>query len=184
MSDASLPIEGCHGGSSLVAEARELTFARPIVIRDARFGSGRSELRTVAEGIEFLSLFEESSYEVDASAQRTAWAEALYQLWGAKFDRTPQSIEGAHRALHRLISACGLLGTNGALPATVQDHLGQQLRAAYGQIAPKPAVLGESTAAPEFEAVLQRIENARLRRVQDACVGAVAAALDGAGKVT
>jgi hypothetical protein len=175
--------EGCDVGGSLVTAARELTFDRPIVVRDAQFGSGRSELRTVADGIEFLSRFEASSYEVDASAQRAAWAEALYQLWGAKFDRTPQSIEGAHRALHRLISACGLLGTNGALPATVQDHLGQQLRAAYGQMAPKPALLGECAAAPEFDAVLQRIEKARIRRVQDACVGAVAAAL-GAGKLT
>lgn len=163
--------------------APALTFERPIVVRDARSGSGRSELRTVADGIAFLSRFETSSEEADATAQRTAWTEALYQLWGAKFDRTPQSIEVAHRALHRLVSACGLLGTGGTLPATVQEHLGQQLRAAYRQTAPKPAHLGESTDSPEFEAVLQRIDTAQRRRVQDACVGAVAAALEDVGKL-
>jgi hypothetical protein len=177
------PIGGGPAGGRLVTAAQALTFERPIVVRDARSGSGPSELRTVADGLAFLSRFEASSEEADATAQRTAWTEALYQLWGAKFDRTPQSIEVAHRALHRLVSACGLLGTGGTLPATVQEHLGQQLRAAYGQTAPKPVLLGESTAAPEFEAVLQRIDTAHRRRVQDACVGAVAAALEDVGKL-
>jgi hypothetical protein len=158
----------------------DLAFERPIPLREGKPGFEQSELKTVADGIAALSRFEGLHAEA-GGAERAVWTEALYRLWSAKFERTPQSIELAHRALHRLVSACGMLGGGGSLPQTVQEHLGQQLRAAYGALTEKPAFLGDPALAAEFEDALRRIEAAHRRRVREGAVGAVAAALTGNG---
>lgn len=163
----------------------DLAFERPILLREGRPGSEETELRTVADGIAALSRFEGCGLQARAGgAERAVWTEALYHLWSAKFERTPQSIELAHRALHRLVSACGMLGgAGGSLPHTVQEHLGQQLRAAYGAVTEKPAFLGDPALAAEFEDALRRIEAAHRQRVREGAVGAVAAALTGAAEL-
>ena len=161
----------------------DLAFECPILLRERQPGFAQGELRTVADGIAALSRLEAGDHDSARSrAARAVWTEALYCLWSAKFERTAESVELAHRALHRLVSACGMLGGGGSLPQAVQEHLGQQLRAAYGEVAEKPAFLGDPALAAEFEESLQRMEAAHRRRVRDKAFGAVAAALD-AGSV-
>jgi hypothetical protein len=157
-----------------------LAFERPIPLRTGELGFAQGELRTVADGIAALSRLEASDLQAgQGRAERAVWTEALYCLWNAKFERTAESVELAHRALHRLVSACGMLGGGGGLPQTVQEHLGQQLRAAYGEAAEKPAFLGDPVLATQFEESLRRLEAAHRRWVREKAFGAVAAALDG-----
>jgi hypothetical protein len=68
-----------------------------------------------------------------------------------------------------------------ALPPPVQEHLGQQLRAAYQQMTDKPAFLGDSALPPRFEHHIQQIESREREeireRAHDLGVEAVEAAL-------
>ena len=63
-----------------------------------------------------------------------------------------------------------------ALDRTVQDHLGQKLRAAYAEIAEKPAFLGDTALPPEFEHKLLEVETAE--EVREKGVEAVREVLD------
>jgi len=45
-----------------------------------------------------------------------------------------------------------------SLDENIQHHLGDELRAAYNALAPKPAYLGDRTLPAEFEHQLLRIE--------------------------
>ena|SRR5262245_12469658 len=47
-----------------------------------------------------------------------------------------------------------------ALDKTVQDHLGQKLRAAYAEAEDKPAYLGDPALPPELEHKLMEVEKA------------------------
>jgi hypothetical protein len=62
-----------------------------------------------------------------------------------------------------------------ALDKTVQDHLGQKLRAAYAETEGKPAYLGDPALPPEFEDKVLAIE--RSAEVHDKGVEAVKEAL-------
>ena len=46
----------------------------------------------------------------------------------------------------------------GGLDRSTQEHLGQRLRAALNETAPKPAYLGDPALPPEFEHQLLRLE--------------------------
>ena len=46
----------------------------------------------------------------------------------------------------------------GGLDRSTQDHLGQTLRTAFNEVAPKPAYLGDPALPPEFEHQLLRLE--------------------------
>lgn len=48
--------------------------------------------------------------------------------------------------------------TKGLLDKSVQDHLGQKLRAAYNELADKPKYLGDPALPPEFDQQLLRME--------------------------
>ena len=58
-----------------------------------------------------------------------------------------------------------------ALDRTVQEHLGQKLRAAYAEVADKPAYLGDPALPPEFEHQLLQVE--RSEEVHEKAVEAV-----------
>jgi hypothetical protein len=62
-----------------------------------------------------------------------------------------------------------------ALDKTVQDHLGQKLRAAYAETEDRPAYLGDPALPPEFEDKVLAIE--RSAEVHDKAVEAVKEAL-------
>jgi hypothetical protein len=64
----------------------------------------------------------------------------------------------------------------GALDRSVQDFLGRKLRAAYNEVAEKPAYLGDPALPPEFEHQLVRIE--ATIRTHEGGVNAVREALD------
>jgi hypothetical protein len=62
------------------------------------------------------------------------------------------------------------------LPRPLQEHLGQQLRTTYHELAPKPAFLGDPAIPPEFEHHLQRLETRE--KIHNQGVEAVKAALE------
>jgi hypothetical protein len=67
----------------------------------------------VEDGIALLFRSEISEYRTDSNGlERSAWTEALYHLSTAKFDSTPESIERARVALHRLAAASGMLASS------------------------------------------------------------------------
>jgi hypothetical protein len=61
------------------------------------------------------------------------------------------------------------------LDRSVQDHLGQKLRAAYAEVEEKPAYLGDPALPPEFEHKVLAIEKSE--EVHDKAVEAVRDAL-------
>jgi hypothetical protein len=63
-----------------------------------------------------------------------------------------------------------------ALDKAVQDHLGQKLRAAYAEVAEKPAFLGDAALPPEFEHKLLEVETAA--QVREKGVEAIREVLD------
>jgi DNA-binding transcriptional MerR regulator len=69
-----------------------------------------------------------------------------------------------------------------ALPAPVQEHLAQQLRAAYQQTSEKPAFLGDPTLPPEIEEKVEQLaerERAMVReKAHELATEAVEAALE------
>lgn len=72
-----------------------------------------------------------------------------------------------------------------SLPATIQDHLGQLLRAEYYERGDKPRFLGDPALPLEFDPYLQRLDQ-RERALRASMIGmqgqqAVAAALLGSG---
>jgi hypothetical protein len=62
-----------------------------------------------------------------------------------------------------------------ALDRTVQDHLGQKLRAAYAEVEDKPGYLGDPALPPEFEHQVLAIEKSA--EVHEKAVEAVRDAL-------
>ena len=75
-----------------------------------------------------------------------------------------------------------------ALPPPVQEHLAQQLRAAYQMMAEKPAFLGDPALPPEFDrqiAQLEERERSEMReRAHNLGIEAVEAALRGVASGT
>ena len=69
-----------------------------------------------------------------------------------------------------------------ALPRPLQEHLAQQLRSAYHELAEKPAFLGDPAVPVEFEYHLQRLEAVEkvrhTEKVHNQAVEAVKAALE------
>lgn len=65
------------------------------------------------------------------------------------------------------------------LPRPVQEHLGQQLRAAYREDEPKPAYLGDPALPATFDDVVHRLalRDAMRARARDDGFGAVRKAL-------
>jgi hypothetical protein len=67
------------------------------------------------------------------------------------------------------------------LPLPIQEHLAQQLRATYQEIADKPAFLGDAALPPRFEHHIQEIEKRERaesrEKAHNAGVEAVEAAL-------
>src|SRR3954468_8723138 len=68
------------------------------------------------------------------------------------------------------------------LPPPVQEHLAQQLRAAYQETAEKPAFLGDTALPPEIERKVEQIAERERAAVRDKAhelgTEAVAAALE------
>ncbi len=69
------------------------------------------------------------------------------------------------------------------LPAAVQEHLGQKLRAQYHEAGDKPKYLGDPMVPVEFDPLLDKIDRTertlKAEKVGKAGQHAVAAALDG-----
>ena len=90
-----------------------LVFEQSISLRASPTHRGRDEIRTVEDGIALLFRSEVSEYRTDSNGlERSTWTDALYYLSTAKFDCTPESVERARGALHRLARACGIAASS------------------------------------------------------------------------
>lgn len=63
----------------------------------------------------------------------------------------------------------------GGIEAPIQEHLGRELRAAYGTVEAKPAFLGDPALPPEFDDPVRRLHQSH--KAHDTGVAAVERAL-------
>ncbi len=63
----------------------------------------------------------------------------------------------------------------GGLEAPVKEHLGRELRAAYGTVEPKPGFLGDPALPPEFDDPVRRLHQSH--KAHETGVAAVEQAL-------